>query len=123
VTTDVFGQAVLFRIDVPELPARDYVLTKPEYAAQNPSDPDAFEWTPVGSKVRRAAVPARSRLVGPGAIYSIMPCTETAARAAIETLIRRPLILLERAKDTAPALAVAWTIPDGDVETDVEDEA
>jgi hypothetical protein len=31
VTTQAFGQAVLFRVDIPELPDREFVLTRPEY--------------------------------------------------------------------------------------------
>jgi hypothetical protein len=88
VLTEAYGTAVLFRVDTPELPDREYVLERPEYDEQG-------KYLPIGSKVRRPAVPARSRLIGPGAIYSILPCTEAAAHQAIEHLIRRPLILLE----------------------------
>jgi hypothetical protein len=87
VTTQAFGQAVLFRIDTPELPEREYTLTSPEYVDGR--------FAPAGTKVQRAAVPARSRLVSPGALYAINPCTEEAARAAIEKTTHRPLILLE----------------------------
>ena len=86
VTTQAFGQAVLFRIDTPSLEEREYELRRPEYVGS--------EWCPAGSKVKRQAVPAHSRLVGPGAVYAINPCDEAAARKAIESLERRPLILL-----------------------------
>jgi len=98
VTTQAFGQAVLFRVDTPGLPERDFVLTKPAYTRQNGDESSG--WTPAGSKVRRAAVAASTRLVGPGAIYSIVPCTNETAMDAIEHLIERPLILLERAKSS-----------------------
>lgn len=102
VTTQYFGVACLFRIDSPELPEREYVLRRPEYARND----DGTQWAPVGSKVRRRAVPAKSRLVGPPAIYAINPCTEEAARVACEELIRPALILLELPKDRQPVLTI-----------------
>ena len=86
VKTQAFGQAVMFRIDTPELPEREYTLTAPEYIAHS--------WTPAGAVVKRSASPARSRLVSPGALYAINPCTEEAARTAIERSSSRPLILV-----------------------------
>ena len=88
VTTQAFGQAVMFRIDTPDLPEREFVLTTPDYVC------DA--WTPAGATVKRAASPARSRLVSPGSLYAINPCTEEAARAAIERMTHRPLILISK---------------------------
>ena len=91
VTTENYGAASLFRIDTPERLEREYILRRPEYA----KEANGERWAPVGSKVRRATTPARSRLVGVGSIYAINPCTEEAALAAIEELIRPSLILLE----------------------------
>jgi hypothetical protein len=91
-TTEAYGSAVLFRCDTPELPEREYVLESPEYASENGA---GTRWCPVGTKVKRSASPAKSRLIGPGAIYAITPCNEETARRAIESVIRRPLILLE----------------------------
>jgi len=114
VTTEAYGTAVLFRCDTPELPEREYALESPEYVSQNGSS----RWAPEGSKVKRPASPAKTRLIGPGAIYSITPCTEETARKAIESFSRRPLILLEMAKEQ-PALAM----PDeGMDETELMDE-
>jgi len=92
VTTQAFGQAVLFRIDCPELPEREFVLESPEYAKVNG---DSSRWCPTGTKVRRSAVPARSCLVAPSSLYAINPCSEQAAMTAIERSIARPLIALE----------------------------
>jgi len=72
-------------------------------------------WTPVGSKVKRESVPARSRLVGVGAIYSITPCTEETAMRAIEEVIRRPLILLELPKDRKELLPGEVAAPPHDI--------
>jgi hypothetical protein len=108
VTTQVFGAAVLFRIDTPELPEREYVLQRPAYAHMEPPTENSrtTKWCPEGSKVRRQAVPARTKLVGPSAIYAMTPCTEQTARMAIERSIEPPLILLE--------LAEAKTLPAAD---------
>lgn len=87
VTTQAFGQAVMFRVDTPELPEREFVLTTPDHANGT--------WCPAGSKVKRGAVPARSCLVASSSLYAINPCDEVTARMAIERNIVRPLILLE----------------------------
>jgi hypothetical protein len=100
VTTEYYGAAALFRVDSPELPEREFVTTTPETGEKG-------EWIPAGSKVRRPAVPARSRLVAPGSLYAINPCTEEAARAALEHTIHRPLILIEAGPGAAKALARA----------------
>ena len=107
VTTQHFGVACLFQVDTPELPEREFVLESPEYVAG--------KWAPVGSKVKREASPAKTRLVGPGAIYSMTPCTEETALKAIESFTRRPLILLELAKGADKLLP-------GESVTDVEEE-
>jgi hypothetical protein len=99
VTTQYFGPACLFQIDVPELPEREIVLARAEWI-----DVDGeTKFVPIGSKVKRAAVPHRSRLVGPSAIYSMTPCTEETARKAIDEFCKRRLILLELATG-APVL-------------------
>lgn len=103
VTTENYGAASLFRVDTPALPEREYVLRRPEYA-RIPTETQKEVWAPVGSKVRRAAVPAKSRLIGAGSIYAINPCTEETAKVAIEELIRRPVVLLELPKDRLPEL-------------------
>jgi len=108
VTTEAYGQAVMFRIDVPDLPEREFELTVPEYTQEG----TLRQWTPAGSKVKRAAVPARSRLVAPGSLYAINPCTQEAALTALERTISRPLILIEVAK--GKALAAPEAILEGD---------
>ena len=97
VTTETYGTAVLFRVDTPSLPEREFTLESPGYV-------NGATWTPAGSKVKRPASPAKTRLIGPGAIYSMVPCTEETAIKAIESFSRRPLILLDLAKDAAPLL-------------------
>jgi hypothetical protein len=87
VTTEAYGQAVLFRIDTPELPAREYILESPEWNRE--------QLLPAGSKVQRAAVAGPSVLIGAGSIYRILPCSEAAALKAIENGTHRPLKLIE----------------------------
>src|SRR5580698_405506 len=72
VTTEAYGGAVLFRVDRPELIEREYTLERPEYID--------YQTVPKGSKVKRSGLPAKSRLIGPAAIYALNPCTEEAAR-------------------------------------------
>ena len=111
VTTQAFGQAVMFRIDTPDLPEREFVLTSPEYTQTND---DSRSWTREGAKVKRSASPARSRLVSPGALYAINPCTEEAARTALEKTTDRPLILIEAPPRQHAALAAPRNQDDGD---------
>jgi len=119
VRTEAYGQAVLFRIDTPELPEREYILEEPEYVDGR--------WTKAGVKVKRLATRGVSVLVGAGSIYRIVPCTEAAAMKAIESNGRSELKLV-----SVPALAAADELeidddagnPDQDNEDeDDEDEA
>jgi hypothetical protein len=98
VTTQAFGQAVLFRVDTPELPEREYTLETPEYARLNGA---GERWYPTGTKVKREGSPARSCLVAPSSLYAINPCSEKAAMALIERNRSRPLIALELPEQAA----------------------
>jgi hypothetical protein len=95
VTTEVYGQACLFRVDVPEMPEREMVLEHYDYI-------DGLR-VPPGSKVKRPGEQPFSKLIGPGAVYAINPCNEATVREYLERERRRPLVLLELA--TAKALA------------------
>ena len=90
VTTEYYGGAALFRVDAPEIPEREYTLTRPEYARTD----SGHRTLPAGSVVKRAAIPARTRLVSPAALYALNPCTEETARQAIEDSVPRALIVL-----------------------------
>lgn len=91
VTTEHYGAASLFRVDSPAFEEREYELTRPEWIrTERGVDREA----PIGSKVKRAGIPAKSCLVGPASIYALNPCTEETARKAIEVGVHRPLILL-----------------------------
>jgi|SRR5882724_5292506 len=86
VTTQAFGQAVMFRIDQPAIPGTEETLAAPEWVGE--------VIAPVGSVVKRADIEAFTVLVGSGSIYRIIPCDEAAAAKAIRTSQRRPLILV-----------------------------
>lgn len=86
VRTEAYGQAVMFRIDTPGLPSREYELPEPAYVDGR--------WTPKGAKVKREAWPDCSVMVGAASIYRIMPCDEAAALKAIESSQRPELKLI-----------------------------
>lgn len=98
VRTEAYGQAVMFRVDAPQLPERTYQLESPEYVAG--------KWTPAGATVTRAGIEGCSVLVGAGSIYRILPCTEEAALQAIESLSRPELKLIALPEN--PKLAIEW---------------
>src|ERR1700687_4479556 len=74
VTTEYFGGAALFRVDVPEIPEREIELDRPEYIGGR--------MVPEGSKVKRESAPGRTRFISPSALYAMNPCTEEVARKA-----------------------------------------
>lgn len=92
VTSRAFGPAVLFQVDCPALPEREYVLESPGYAEV---EGRGNVWCPKGTKVRRSAAPAKSCLVAPGSLYAINPCSEQAAMRVIELNVARALVALE----------------------------
>jgi hypothetical protein len=92
VTTEAYGVAVLFRVDVPEIPEHDFILKRPEYGSIRDG---RCQYLPPGTKVKRPGVLARSRLISPAAVYAINPCSEAAAKAAMENNARRTLICIE----------------------------
>lgn len=99
VQTEVYGTAVMFRVDQPEIAEREYTLTSPEYVEGR--------YQPAGSVVKRPTKPGCTVLIGAGSIYRMLPCTQEAAILAIETTHRAELMLisvpirniLEAAKD------------------------
>lgn len=108
VTSRYFGTACMFQVDVPELPERDSTLTCPQYVDG--------KWTPEGAKVRKKAAAARTRLLGPGSIYALNPCSEQAAMIAIEQLAGREIVVLEMPEKTVAALV------SGDEQDDTDEE-
>lgn len=103
VTTEAYGQAVLFRIDVPALEPRERVTERPGYILDR-------GYTPAGATVKEGAVQGFTKLVGSGSIYCITPCTKEAALKAVEQIQPRPLMAIE----IPPGLA----LPHGQIQND-----
>lgn len=85
VTTEAYGQAVLFRIDVPALEARERVTKTPGYISGK-------GYAPAGTTVSEGPVAGYTKLIGAGSIYAITPCSEAAALLAVEQAQPRPLM-------------------------------
>ena len=98
VTTEAYGQAVLFRIDVPELAERERVTKRPGY--------HEGRYLPAGTTVKEGAVAGYTKLIGAGSIYAITPCTKDAALEAVEQAQPRPLMSVALPPDRALAAQV-----------------
>lgn len=85
VTTDAYGAAVLFRIDVPALEERERVTKAPGYI-------QGRGYCPAGTTVKEGAVAGYTKLIGAGSVYAITPCTKEAALEALEQSQPRPLM-------------------------------
>ena len=94
VTTEAYGQAVLFRIDVPELAERERVTKQPGYISER-------GYCPAGTTVKEGAVAGYTKLIGAGSIYAITPCTKEAALQAVEEAQPRPLMSVALPPDRA----------------------
>lgn len=111
VTTEAYGQAVLFRIDRPEVAECEQTLEETEWVGD--------QRCPAGTIVKHGKLEAVSVLVGSGSIYRIIPCTEDTAMRAIRTSERRPLMVLklpETQRLEAPATDL--DPPDSDFDDD-----
>jgi hypothetical protein len=86
VTTEAYGQAVLFRIDVPALDERQRVTERPGWIGD--------KYAPAGTTVKEGPVDGYTKLIGSGSIYAITPCTKDAALDAVEKMQPRPLMAL-----------------------------
>ena len=106
VTTEAYGQAVLFRIDVPQLDERERVTKAPAYVGDR--------YVSAGATVKEGAVQGFTKLVGSGSIYCITPCSKDAALAALERNQCRPLMSI--ALPPTAALAPAGEAADRAVE-------
>jgi hypothetical protein len=93
VTTEAFGQAVLFRVDVPPLTERERVCKSWEYI----NDKNV----PPGSTVKESAVQGYTKYFGTGAIYAMTPCTQEAAEKAVESIQPRKRSIVSLAPDAA----------------------
>jgi hypothetical protein len=100
VTTEAYGQAVMFRIDQPAIPEEERTLAEREYTSAG--------CLPVGTIVKQPAIEGVSVLVGSGSIYRIIPCTEAVALKAVRESQRKPLVVVSL--PDAVALPAAKTL-------------
>lgn len=112
VTTEAYGQAVLFRVDVPALEERERVTKRPGHFADR-------GYLPAGTTVKEGAVAGYTKLIGSGSIYTLTPCTKEAALEAVEQSQPRPLMSV--ALPPERALSVS-TDEHGCDHVDVDDE-
>lgn len=110
VTTEAFGQAVLFRVDVPPLAERERKTKHYGYDDEGKS-------VPPGSIVKEAAVQGYTKYFGPGAIYAMTPCTQEAAEKAVESMQSRKVSVVSLSPDAA-----VLALPDGGDADDDDDE-
>jgi hypothetical protein len=94
ITTEAYGSAVLFRVDVPALEARERVTKQPGYVGGR--------YVPAGATVIEGAVTGYTKLLGVSAIFSITPCTEEVVLRVVEEIQARPLMSV----DVPPGLAL-----------------
>lgn len=114
VTTQAFGQAVMFRVDVPPLDERERVTKSYEYIDG--------QSVPPGSTVKEAAVQGYTKLFGVGAIYGMTPCTQEAAVKAVAAMQARQMQLVALAPERA--LSAGYVSDEGDeTEDDFDDTA
>jgi len=113
VTTEYFGSGALFRVDVPELPAREVLLRRPEWIEG--------EHCGAGTKVARTAVSGRTRYIGPSAIYALNPCSQDAAFAALESMTQRETKVVELAP--APKQLIPYDAGPLEEEDEEDDES
>lgn len=66
----------MFKIDVPELPEREKTLIRPKWIEA--------QHVPAGTRIKEAAQPGRSRLVGVSSVYALNPCDRETAIAVLE---------------------------------------
>jgi hypothetical protein len=112
VTTQYYGNAAMFQLDVPALEEREQETKRPGYIDGT--------FCPAGTKVKKAAVVGRTRLINPSAVYALNPCDKEAALKAIDEISPREIRVLEMPK-TAPLLPGETESDDYDDQPDEAD--
>lgn len=107
VTTQAFGQAVLFRVDVPPLAEHERTAKHYEYVDGKS--------VPPGSIVKEDAVQGYTKYFGPSAIYAMTPCSQDAAEQAVASMQLRNVSIVSLPPDAVLAL------PSGDDADDADD--
>jgi hypothetical protein len=79
VTTQYYGGACMFKIDVPDLPEREKTVTRPQWVGDT--------LVPAGTVIRLPAEPGRSRMVGVSAVFALNPCDQETTMKLIEEAV------------------------------------
>ena len=108
VTTEYYGDKAMFRVDVPEIPAREETLTRPQWTDT--------ELLPIGAVIQKEAIAGRTCMLNPGAIYRMNPATEEAVRAAIAANQRRAIKVISLPSPSAERILLP-----GEQEDDIDD--
>jgi hypothetical protein len=114
VTTQYYGTACMFKIDVPELPEREKTLARPKWID--------LQHVPAGTRIKEAAQPGRSRLVGVQSVYALNPCDRETAIAVLEENSSREIQIVALAGvKQLPFVEVDTYEPKSDEEEDEEE--
>jgi hypothetical protein len=108
ISTLYFGGVALLQVDVPEIPAREETLSRPQW--------NDTALLPVGTVIRKEAIPGRTCMLNPSAIYRLNPATEEAVRAAIAASERRAIKVI-----SMPAPSADRTLLPGGPDEGTED--
>lgn len=113
VTTEYYGTACMFRVDVPELPEREVTLRSGEYSGHT--------YLPAGTRVRRPLEPGYSRLLGVSAIYALNPASKETVLRYVDAARKLPLIPLDLERATALIASADGAAGEEDEEEDEEE--
>jgi hypothetical protein len=113
VTTQYYGSACMFKIDVPELPEREITLVRPRWVGDT--------HVPAGTVVKEEARAGRSRLVGVSSVYALNPCDRDTAMAMLEQNVNRDMKIVALAGARQLPLVTAQQVSD-DMDPDCEDD-
>jgi hypothetical protein len=113
VTTQYYGAACMFKIDVPELPEREKALTRATWIEG--------KHVPSGTVVKQAAQPGRTRMVGVSSVYALNPCDRETAISVLEETSSRDIQIVSLAGAKQLPLQAADT-PEDEDEDDEDDE-
>jgi hypothetical protein len=81
VTTEHFGQTVLFRVVTPAREPRTRIAEEGEYLGH--------DYAKAGWRVTESAMPESVRYIGAGSIYSLEPKSQESVMAEIEAISKR----------------------------------
>lgn len=88
VTTEHFGQTVLFRVVSPDRESRTRVSKEGEYMRSF----RGYSYAQEGWQISEGPMPATERYIGAGSIYTLEPSTREKVVAALDEASPRPVV-------------------------------